>query len=109
MDSEKINDVRNGVMNGAPSNDIEVTAGRDSIVTEGELCFFCRQKATKSCPYCKISSYCSDEHGVVHRPNDVCFPYRVEYSPNVGNYMVATRDITPTGTDNLFLYEVLYF
>ena len=107
MDSEKTNEVTNDVTNGAPSCDIEATTDQDSIVAEEELCFFCRQKATKSCSYCKISSYCCDEHGVVHRPNDVCFPYRVEYSQNVGNYLVATRDITPTGTVEIS-YTIFY-
>ena len=97
MDSEKTNSERNCVINGASDRGAGSITYADNGLTQGEMCFYCRQKAIKSCPYCKISSYCSDEHGIIHRPNDVCFPFRIEYSTNVGNYMIATRDIAPTG------------
>ena len=69
----------------------------NSISIENESCFYCRKPATKVCKYCKIAYYCSDEHGNIHRPDDVCFPFKIEYLPHVGNYMVASRDIEPAG------------
>jgi hypothetical protein len=67
-------------------------------LSESKVCFYCRQKATKCCSRCKICFYCCDEHEAIHRPDDVCFPFRIEYAPHVGNYMVASRDIEPAGS-----------
>ena len=72
--------------------------GETPISIENEICFYCRKKATMPCQYCKGIYFCSDEHGNIHRPDDVCFPFRIEYLPHVGNYMVASRDIEPAGT-----------
>ena len=71
----------------------------ESILLEQDkkVCFYCRKEAIKCCPHCKISFYCCDEHGSIHRPDDVCFPFLVAHLPHVGNYMVASRDIEPAG------------
>ena len=73
------------------------TSHPDSIRIDGEVCFYCRKKATKYCQFCKLSFHCSDEHGSTHRPDNVCFPIRIEHSPQVGNYVVASRDIESAG------------
>ena len=57
-----------------------------NVIPDKQGCFYCRQKATKYCSHCKISFYCDDEHGKIHRPDDVCFPFSIEYLPNVGNF-----------------------
>ena len=96
METEYSNGATNGTMenkNATTINDCE-----NSISIDDEICFYCRKKATKVCQYCKTTFYCSDEHGKIHRPDDVCFPFKIEYLPHVGNYMVASRDIEPAGT-----------
>ena len=75
-----------------------IDAESNSISVENEICFYCRKPATKVCKYCKIAYYCSDEHGKIHRPDDVCFPFKIDFLPHVGNFMVASRDIEPAGT-----------
>ena len=103
MNSEKTNSEINCVINGASDRGEGSIGNADNAqLTQEQQCFYCRQKAIKSCSYCNISSYCSDEHGAIHRPNDVCFPFRIEYSTNVGNYMIATRDIAPAGKRVLY-------
>ena len=97
MDSSQSNGELNGNTNRSTVGNGNVCDIQNSIAEFDELCFFCRQKATQRCPHCKISYHCCDEHGLIHRPDDVCFPFCIEYLPEVGNYMVASRDIEPAG------------
>jgi hypothetical protein len=60
-------------------------------------CFFCCQSADKTCPHCKLVNYCCDQHLEIHRPENFCFPFRVEFQESVGRFVVASRDIKPTG------------
>ena len=96
METEYSNGATNGVVEN--KNVINLDDYENSISVDDEICFYCRKKATKVCQYCKTTFYCSDEHGKIHRPDDVCFPFKIEYLPHVGNYMVASRDIEPAGT-----------
>ena len=99
MEIEQYNsDKNNSVQSFEGTNSCET----NNILLEFEACFYCRQKATKSCSRCKICFYCCDEHEAIHRPDDVCFPFRIEYAPHVGNYMVASRDIEPAG---IYMYD----
>ena len=54
----------------------------------------------KLCQHCQNVAVCSSNdgyHGRIHRPEGLgqCLPIRVEQSPEVGRYLVATRDINP--------------
>ena len=62
------------------------------------ICCFCCEPADKICPYCKLIYFCCDQHHSIHRPEDFCFPFRVETDAVVGRYVVATRDIKATGS-----------
>ena len=96
MESKHSNGVSNGDMN---NGDLEsIKAENNVLLVEKEICFYCRKPASKVCKCCKIAYYCSDEHGNIHRPDDVCFPFKIDYLPHVGNFMVASRDIEPAGT-----------
>ena len=64
-------------------------------------CFFCCLPATQMCPHCKLVNYCNDEHLSIHRPETFCFPFRVESLDSVGRFVVAARDIKPTGKVHL--------
>ena len=97
MNSSQSNGELNGNTNRSAVGYGNVCDIENAIPEFDELCFFCRQKATQRCPHCKISYHCCDEHGLIHRPDDVCFPFCIEYLPEVGNYMVASRDIEPAG------------
>ena len=63
----------------------------------GSKCFFCCEPCSELCCHCKLISYCCDQHFSIHRPENFCFPFRVETSDSVGRYVVAARDIKPTG------------
>ena len=65
---------------------------------ELEKCFFCENSAQNVCPNCQLVAYCSPEHLKIHRPEKICFPFFVQATPNVGRYMIATRDIKASGT-----------
>ena len=105
MESKHSNGVSNGDMDNGNLDSIE--AEKIAISVENESCFYCRKPATKVCKYCKIAYYCSDEHGKIHRPDDVCFPFKIDFLQHVGNFMVASRDIEPAGTFSITLI-ILY-
>ena len=69
-----------------------------------ESCFFCQNKAQNVCKYCKSVSYCSQDHWKIHRPETICFPFKVGFAPHVGRYMIATQDIKASGL-YLFIYK----
>ena len=107
MDSSKSNGESNGNTNRSAVGNGNVCDIENSIPEFNELCFFCRQKATQRCSHCNISYHCCDEHGLIHRPDDVCFPFCIEYLPEVGNYMVASRDIEPAGLNICMFYDFI--
>ena len=55
----------------------------------------------------KTWQYCTEEHLKLHRPENLCFPFRVEQKEGVGRYLVATRDIQPMGERNYTGLKVL--
>ena len=59
-------------------------------------CFLCgsvtSRKSDKSEDVFVCSDYCYSKHVY----EDTCLPYRIENSPGLGRYVVATRDILPT-------------
>lgn len=61
------------------------------------VCFLCAEPATEKCPACDLAFFCSENHAKLHRPENLCFPFKIKYDPLVGRYMVATRDIEPLG------------
>lgn len=67
-------------------------------IMEHEVCFFCQSKAEQVCEHCHAVAFCGQDHALIHRPETFCFPFDVEHSPNVGRYMIATRDIKASGT-----------
>ncbi|XP_040575619.1 SET domain-containing protein SmydA-8 isoform X1 [Lepeophtheirus salmonis] len=63
-------------------------------------CFFCGNEEEEDnhltlCPFCKIVYYCSEDHSIIHRHTDRCFPFIVRKSKSFGRYMIAARDINP--------------
>jgi len=58
-------------------------------------CFLCESPAALKCVHCPTEA-CSEEHLAVHRPKDYCFPFKVMRRPEVGRYVVATRDVAPS-------------
>ena len=44
-----------------------------------------------------FQQYCTEEHLKLHRPEKLCFPFKVERKDGVGRFLVATRDIQPMG------------
>ena len=75
--------------------------GKPSSAGGGQCCFLCSGLPATLCPDCGLASYCSEAHRQLHRPEKLCFPFKVEYTPNVGRFMVATRDIQPLGKSSI--------
>ena len=61
------------------------------------MCFLCADPADNRCSHCNLAYFCSDEHAALLRPKKLCFPFKIQFDPRVGRYMVATRDIEPLG------------
>lgn len=61
--------------------------------TSGGQCFYCQADTTSQCQCGQY--YCGEEHLKIHRPGQYCLPFKVAYSPQVGRYLVASRDIKP--------------
>ena len=63
--------------------------------SEEPVCPICLLPSDLSCSSCKKVNYCSREHQKkhwkIHKPD--CFPGIIEYSPTLGRYLVASRDI----------------
>ncbi|XP_046688196.1 SET domain-containing protein SmydA-8-like [Homalodisca vitripennis] len=59
------------------------------------VCAVCSQKGPLTCSACKMVSYCSKEHQKHHWPEHKtqCRPFEVRTSPELGRYLVATRDV----------------
>ena len=68
-------------------------------MTTLERCFFCLAPAVEICAQCGLVGFCGEpDHKKIHKPDDMCFPFHVESRLDIGNVMVASRDIQPAGT-----------
>ncbi|TRY75019.1 hypothetical protein TCAL_07034 [Tigriopus californicus] len=67
-----------------------------------EPCFLCGKPGQSECPDCRLVAVCSKEHKTLHRPEKLCFPFKIEQDPVKGRLMVANRDIQPL---ELILYD----
>lgn len=72
--------------------------GRIQEIVEGEdvtTCFICDNEATIN-KEAEVR-YCCQEHKELHQPpdQDEAYPFVVKYRPDIGRYMVASRDIQP--------------
>ncbi|XP_066994527.2 SET domain-containing protein SmydA-8 [Anabrus simplex] len=68
-------------------------------------CAICSAPAQHKCSACKLVSYCSKEHQKKDwkKHKEICRPFEVLSSPEIGRYLVATRDLKP---GDLLLSEV---
>lgn len=79
----------------------EVAKGVDaSMIGDGGEQFVCAQcggAANQRCTGCHITFYCSREHQKLHwkKHKSSCCAYKVCTSPDLGRYLVATRDLKP--------------
>ena len=71
--------------------------GPDVGSGDNACCFLCAGSPASVCPDCGLAAYCSEAHRQLHRPEKLCFPFKIEYRPQVGRFMVASRDIQPLG------------
>lgn len=64
-----------------------------------EPCYLCGQPSTIACSKCNSAWFCSLDHLVqIHCPKEAggqCFPFKVQRSKDLGQYIVATRDLQP--------------
>ena len=58
------------------------------------LCFFCSEPAKNSCEFCHLCHFC-EKHETLHRINDCCQPFRVDFDQEKGRVLKATRDLRP--------------
>ncbi|GLV39505.1 SET and MYND domain containing arthropod-specific member 5 [Carabus blaptoides fortunei] len=65
----------------------------------GEIhtCAECKQPAELKCSACKLVWYCSKEHQKQHwkQHKNLCKSYEIGQSPELGRFMIASRDLTP--------------
>ena len=65
---------------------------------EDTVCFLCRSPASVPCDECENYS-CSVAHAKIHKSvASGCLPIKIVYKEGVGNYCVATKDISPGNT-----------
>ncbi|XP_049947959.1 SET domain-containing protein SmydA-8-like [Schistocerca serialis cubense] len=62
---------------------------------ERSACAVCGVPAQEACALCEQTSYCGPQHQRQHWPlhRAACSPLRVATSPQLGRYLVATRDL----------------
>ncbi|XP_069699803.1 uncharacterized protein SmydA-5 [Periplaneta americana] len=62
-----------------------------------ETCDVCSAPAAHKCSACKQAAYCSKEHQKQDwkKHKDVCRPFEIRSSPELGKYLVASRDLSP--------------
>ena len=66
----------------------------DDFAISGQ-CFLCGSSSTSKCQDCKVW-FCEDEHRTLHFDDQgQCYPYKVQNSPKIGRFLVATRDLEP--------------
>ena len=56
-------------------------------------CFLCERPTSSKCPNCEQVFYCCNDHLLVHKHQNYCFPFRVRWRTGAGRCLVATRDI----------------
>ena len=66
-----------------------------NIEESENLCFLCLKPCAELCSKCNEIPYCSPDHLEVHFDSNFCAPFRVLQKPNVGRFLIATRDIEP--------------
>ena len=61
------------------------------------ICAQCGCAANQRCTGCHVTFYCSREHQKLHWKvhKSQCCAYKVCSSPDIGRYLVATRDLKP--------------
>ncbi|CAG0879389.1 unnamed protein product [Darwinula stevensoni] len=59
-------------------------------------CVVCGASSTKTCSICHVDYYCTKEHQKQHWPThkSSCLPYKVSIDPEVGQHLVAIRDVS---------------
>ena len=72
---------------------------------DDNLCFLCLEPGVEKCSHCGLISVCSKDHLKLHRPENLCFPFKIRKNDSVGRFMVATRDIQPLG--NYYIYSYM--
>jgi len=67
------------------------------IQTEQFICAQCGGAANQRCTGCHITFYCSRDHQKLHwkKHKSSCCAYKVCTCPELGRYLVATRDLKP--------------
>jgi len=65
--------------------------------TDQFICAQCGCAANQRCTGCHVTFYCSREHQKLHWKvhKSQCCAYKVCSSPDIGRYLVATRDLKP--------------
>jgi len=65
--------------------------------SEQFVCAQCAGPANQRCTGCHITFYCSRDHQKQHwkKHKSSCCAYKVCVSPDIGRYLVATRDLKP--------------
>jgi len=63
--------------------------------SEVQACFLCGKSSSSYCQSCGKAGFCSTQHEKLHRPDNFCFPFKVEFKKNKGRVLVATREIQP--------------
>ena len=92
MGNRRKNKTKTHLTNGGSSPSDEATRVDD------RSCFLCsRTDCDSKCEHCGLVYFCGDDHKRLHRPEQLCFPFRIEVKEGVGRCMVATRDIQPLG------------
>jgi len=77
-------------------NEQVITAVNTSVYCPKKTeCFLCSKPSQDECKYCNLVGFCSENHGILHRPESMCFPFVVETREGVGRVMVAARDVEP--------------
>ncbi len=51
-----------------------------------KCCFLCRttEEPLQLCPHCGLVWFCGQEHLDAHRPEEICFPFRIKYTKEKG-------------------------
>ena len=65
--------------------------------TDQFICAQCGCAANQRCTGCHVTFYCSREHQKLHWKvhKSQCCAYKVCSSPDIGRFLVATRDLKP--------------
>lgn len=61
------------------------------IQDETPKCFLCCGEANHICNWCRNASYCSPDHYRFHRFKSKCWPFAVDFNPDKGRILKATK------------------